>query len=276
MITDWDAAYSNFDHVADAQSYPPKWMAKAEAYREEMESKDRFRADIRYGDGARHVADLFLPEGDPKGLVVFVHGGYWRAFDKSVFSHLAQGCIDAGWAVGIPSYTLCPLARVADITGEIGASIVALADEVEGPINLTGHSAGGHLVSRMVCTDAPLPFEVQDRIERIVSISGVHDLRPLMRTELNRTLHIDPKEADAESPCLLVPLETTPVTCWVGAAELPEFVRQNDLLANVWTGLGAHTRAIHAAGHHHFSVVDDLQKVDSQLVAAITGSDGWG
>ena len=36
---------------------------------------------------------LFLPEVMAVGLMVFVHGGYWRAFDKSDWSHLAAGAL---------------------------------------------------------------------------------------------------------------------------------------------------------------------------------------
>jgi arylformamidase len=72
------------------------------------EGEDR----LSYGPGDRHAMDLFLPEGAPKGLVVFVHGGYWKAFDKSVWSHLAAGPLAHGFAVAMPSYTLCPDIRI--------------------------------------------------------------------------------------------------------------------------------------------------------------------
>jgi hypothetical protein len=35
--------------------------------------------------------DLFVPDGKARGLIVFVHGGYWQWMDKSAFSHLAEG-----------------------------------------------------------------------------------------------------------------------------------------------------------------------------------------
>jgi hypothetical protein len=58
------------------------------------------------------------------------------------------------------------------------------------------------------------------------------------------------------------------VTCWVGALERPEFLRQNDLLANIWTGLGAQTRSVHAPGRHHFDVIAELEDAESALTAA--------
>ena len=68
------------------------------------------------GTAPRNRFDLFLPEDAPKGLVVFVHGGYWVRFDKSYWSHLARGSVEHGYAVAMPSYTLCPQTRISGIT----------------------------------------------------------------------------------------------------------------------------------------------------------------
>lgn len=261
---DWDAAYSNADHVADSATYPPRLKMAASAFRAEIGA--RARLDIQYGPADRERLDLFMPEGDPKGLAIFVHGGYWHRNDKNMYSHLAVGALARGWAVAVPGYTLCPLVRVHEITQEIRAAVMKAAELVEGPINLAGHSAGGHLVSRMLCTDVDLPEAVARRLRQVVSISGVHDLRPLLKTRMNDMLKLDEAEAVAESAALATPREGARIFCWVGAAELPEFVRQNKLLANIWTGLGAHTRTFEAPGKHHLNVVEDLADPKSLLV----------
>ena len=36
---------------------------------------------------------LDLPEGAPRGLAIFVHGGYWMAFGRESWSHLAAGAL---------------------------------------------------------------------------------------------------------------------------------------------------------------------------------------
>ena len=78
--------------------------------------------------------------------MVFVHGGYWRAFDRGLWSHLAAGPLARGWAVAMPGYVLAPEARIAAITAMIADAVAAAAAEVDGPMRLAGHSAGGHLV----------------------------------------------------------------------------------------------------------------------------------
>lgn len=268
-IVDWDDAYSNSAYIPGGDTYPARWAERAAAFRAEIAGAGRAELDLPYGEGERERYDLFRPEGAPKGTVVFVHGGYWMAFDKGRWSHLAAGPLARGWAVAMPAYTLCPENRVAGITRQVARAVETIARAQAGPLRLTGHSAGGHLVSRLACADAPLSEEVRDRVGHVVSISGLHDLRPLLNTGMNATLRLDEAEAAAESPALLRPRPGTGITCWVGADERPEFVRQSELLANVWLGLGVATALRLAEGRHHFDVIDDLTDPDSELVATL-------
>lgn len=270
-ITDYDDAYANGAHIAGAADYPPRWAGLAEAFRGQLSQAGRARLDLGYGPGARNRLDLFLPEGAAKGVAVFVHGGYWKAFDKSNWSHLAAGPLAHGFAVAMPSYTLCPENRISGIGREIAAAVSLAAGEVAGPIRLTGHSAGGQLVTRMI-SGAPLLSEaVLSRVAGVTSISGVHDLRPLMLTEMNDILKIDAAEAQQESPVLLSPLAAVPVTAWVGAAERPEFIRQNRALYEMWRGFMTPMRLHEEAGKHHFNVIDGLADPEHPLCRAFVG-----
>lgn len=268
-IPDWDDAYANGANIAGGERWPQAWVEPAKTFREALEAAGRARLDLGYGERPRNRFDLFLPEGTAKGLVIFIHGGFWLRLDKSFWSHLAAGPLAHGHAVAMPSYTLCPDIRIAGITAEVGAAIAAAAAMVEGQIRLTGHSAGGHLATRMICATSPLPQEVRARIANTVSISGIHDLRPLMRTQMNADLKINDVEAYAESPALLAPMDGARLACWVGAAERAEFVRQNALLANIWTGLGAATMAVEEPDRHHFNVIDGLANPDHALTRTL-------
>ena len=269
QISDWNDAYANGPNIPGGERWPAAWVQPAQAYRDELQGSGRATLDIGYGERPRNRFDLFRPAGQPKGLVVFVHGGFWRALDKSFWSHLARGSVENGYAVAMPSYTLCPELRIADITREIAAAVAQAAAMIEGPILLTGHSAGGHLVTRMISATSPLPEAARARIRHTVSISGLHDLRPLLKTAMNADLRIDDAEALTESPVLLRPLPDVRVTCWVGSAERPEFVRQNALLANIWTGLGAQTCTVEEPGRHHFDVIDGLADRNHPIVRTL-------
>lgn len=270
-ISDYDDAYANGAHIAGAADYPQRWAEQAAAFRETLSAAGRARIDLDYGAGARQVLDLFLPDSAVKGVVVFVHGGYWKAFDKSFWSHLAAGPLTHGHAVAMPSYTLCPEARLGEIGLEMAQAVSFAAREIGGPIRLTGHSAGGHLVTRLISGTPLLPAEVLERVEGVTSISGVHDLRPLMRTEMNDILQIDAQEAQTESPVIAQPLKAIPVTAWVGAQERPEFVRQNRVLFEMWRGFQTPMTMVEEAGRHHFDVIDGLADPDHRLCRALLG-----
>jgi acetyl esterase/lipase len=268
-ITDWDDAYANSAHIPGSDTYPPRWSELAAKFRAEMQAAGRAELDIAYGKAERNRLDLFLPEGAPQGLVVFVHGGYWKAFDKSVWSHLAAGGLARGHAVALPSYTLAPETHIAGIGREVAAAIAHAAGRIAGPVRLTGHSAGGQLVARMISEPSPLPAEVRARIVNTVSISGVHDLRPLQKTAMNEVLRIDDAEAAAESPALLRPLADKRLVAWVGAEERPEFVRQNRLIGVMWDGFGVETSIHEEEGRHHFDVIDGLADPGHPLLKAL-------
>jgi acetyl esterase/lipase len=268
-IIDWDDAYANGINIAQGDRWPGAWVEPAKDYRTRMAQTGQVKLGLSYGDKPRNRFDLFLPAGDPIGLVVFVHGGFWIGLDNSYWSHLAHGAVETGYAVAMPGYTLAPENRISDITREIGKAIEAAAGIVSGPIRLAGHSAGGHLVTRMVSATSPLPEDVRKRIVKVVSISGVHDLRPIMNTKMNARQRIDAEEAYLESPALLEPFPRSRVICWVGATERSEFLRQNALLANIWKGLGAETECIEEPDRHHFNVLDGLADPHHPLTEAL-------
>jgi acetyl esterase/lipase len=268
-IKDWDDAYANGAYIEGAADFPAKWVQAALEFRQMMAARQLSDIDIAYGDSERQRLDLFRPEDQARGLVIFIHGGYWRAFDKSCWSHLANGAIQRGWAVAMPSYDLAPTVSIGAITRQMGAAISKAASMVGGPLRLTGHSAGGHLVTRMICQDSPLAPDVRTRVDRVVSISGLHDLRPLLKTKMNDDFRMDEIEAATESAALKQPIEDAELVCWVGSDERPEFVRQSELLANIWTGFGIKTSVHQASGHHHFNVIDGLADPQSPLTNAL-------
>lgn len=268
-IQDWDDAYENGGHIINGADYPANWQARSEQFRQAHQCE----LDIPYGSSLRERYDLFLPDNGvtatPKGLFVFVHGGYWQRTDKSFWSYLAQGPLESGWAVAVPSYVLCPDASIAQIQEMVVNAIAHAASKVDGPIVLSGHSAGGHLVQSMMCENSRLPAPVVQRLSHVLSISGVTDLRPLLKTQLNDALQLDLQTATAGSPVLQQPITTVPLTAWVGAGERSEFIRQNALIASMWRGLGVNTRVVEAPDKHHFNVIDALCDKQSPMMRAV-------
>ncbi|MFN0115989.1 MAG: alpha/beta hydrolase [Paracoccaceae bacterium] len=256
-----DEDYSNAKYIPGGEAFPPRWAKAAAAFREL--NAGTARLGVVYGPGERNWFDLFLPATAPKGLAVFLHGGYWLAFSPRDFSHLAAGALARGWAVAMPAYTLAPAARIAAMTAEAAAAVTAAAGLVEGPIVVTGHSAGGHLAARMAC-EAVLPEDVADRLVKVVPISPLADLGPLRETTMNEKLGIDAEEAIEESPAFALNIPDLAVHVWVGGAERPAFLDQARWLGEAWG-----VRVTVEPGRHHFDVIEGLERADTALMAAL-------
>ncbi len=254
-----DRAYANGAFIRGAEGFPPRWQAEAAGFRDSLGG--RAVLGLAYGPGARQRLDLFLPEGTPRGVLVFLHGGYWLAFGREVWSHLAAGAVARGWACAMPSYTLAPEARIAAMTAEVAQACAMVAERVAGPMVVTGHSAGGHLAARMGCADQAVP-----RLARVVPISPLAELAPLAGTSMNEKLRLDAAECAAESPARFALRAGVAAHVWVGGQERPAFLWQARVLSEAWAcGWTVDP------GRHHFDVVDGLTDPGSPLVEGCLG-----
>ncbi|GIH94849.1 alpha/beta hydrolase [Planobispora siamensis] len=109
---------------------------------------------IRYGPHPDQVVDLL--EGGGRGVVILVHGGFWRAeYDRLHVRPMADALAAGGYTVCSVEYR-----RIGHEGGghpgtfdDIAAAVAAVLAEApaRGPVVLAGHSAGGHLALRHGC-----------------------------------------------------------------------------------------------------------------------------
>lgn len=267
QIVDWELAYSNRRAVPQA----PEWVERSAQHSAQFVSQFRGRMlrDLAYGDRPRERIDLFEPEGQTLGTLVFIHGGYWRASSKESHWHFGQGMLERGWRVAHVEYPLCPQVAMRDIADAVRRAAEYLAERVpSGPFMMVGHSAGGHLATWLASDQGGLQSSTSARITRVVSLSGLHDLRPLVRArELNADLRLDDEEARRLSPVFARPAGSFELLCIAGSDELSEFRRQNKLLANLWSGLGLVTKAVEIRGANHYNLLDHLRGTSSPMVS---------
>lgn len=233
------------------------------------------RRDVRYGQGARHTMDVFGigMTALPRPVLIFLHGGYWQAMDKSTFGFLAPYFVSAGAAVAIPNYPLCPDVALPAITQAVREAIQVLWQDASilgldrHRFVVAGHSAGGHLAAQMLSTPWPVYDSAMpvDTLKGGIAISGLFDLRPLVQTSINQKVMLTEAGACDASPLFSDPMPGTSLTLAVGEHESDAFHDQSVQLLQRWTTLGVQTTWVSLPGRHHFSAVEALADPDHAL-----------
>lgn len=261
---DLEVEYDNRARVPGHPAIVEGWKTDAEAYRKEVAKRASF--DLAYGAGPRNRLDVF-PAENPKEsrLCVFIHGGYWRTFDKSVFSHMARGANAHGIDVALPSYSLCPEVTVPEIVDELRQACLYLWHSHKRPLIVVGHSAGGQLAAAMAATGWQAYGAPADLVRAGFGISGLYDLRPLIATTVNDTAKLTEAQAVIASPLLWPAPKSIRFDVWVGAIESSEYLRQSLSLVAAWKGVGLDARYKAVQGEDHFSVIGPLADPGSAL-----------
>jgi arylformamidase len=257
-----DRMYNNRALVPDFAAYFERWGTLSAAARTQA-----CVLDVPYGAAALERLDVFPAATDsPAPVMVFVHGGYWRALDKSDHSFLAPAFTSQGVCVVLPNYSLCPAVTVADIVLQMVQSLVWTWRNVAAygadprRITVVGHSAGGHLAAQMLNAiwpqvSADLPANL---VRNALSISGLFDLEPIMHAPFLRdSLQLTPEQVARVSPAWQPAPKGRVLNAVAGGDESPEFKRQNKLIRKAW---GAKVVPVEESlpGLNHFSVLDAL------------------
>jgi arylformamidase len=268
---DLEPEYNLRARVPDHAEIFLRWARDAELYRAETLKRDRAELGLSYGDTPRQFIDLFLPEaGENAPLALYIHGGYWRAFDPSTSSHMARGLNERGIAVAVVGHDLCPIVTVTDIIEQIRRACIFLWQRFGRPMLAYGHSAGGQLAAAAVATDWPAlyPKAPADLVPAGYAISGVFDLTPLVSLAVNQDLRLTAEDARRVSPLFWPAPSGRAFDAAVGDLETSEFKRQSRTMADTWRRAGADADYAEFPGHH-FSVIDALTDPQSAMVARI-------
>jgi arylformamidase len=269
---DYEVEYNNRARVPEHEEIFARWMREAENYRADMLKVGRAQLGLAYGDTPRQALDLFLPDaGEAAPLAIFIHGGWWRSLDPSMFSQMARGLNARGVMVAVAGYDLCPTVPIAEIIAQIRRACAFLWQRFDRRIFVYGHSAGGHLAGAMVATDwaSLYPKAPADLVPAGYAISGVFDLSPLLGISVNQDLKLDATEARKVSPLFWPCASERNFDAVVGGLESGEFLRQSQIIAQAWRQCGAQTRYEAIAGTNHFTVLDALADPQSAMVARV-------
>lgn len=173
------------DQLSDACQAEMRERMQLRKEQSEAQANQTFQPAVRptnvvaYGNHPRQQVDVYEPKGavDELPLVLFVHGGGWRAGDRERVQ--AKPAHFGGQEVYFASagYRLLPGSPVEEQAKDVGAAVQALIAQAGSlgfdadRIALMGHSAGAHLAA-LVGTDPQYAGEAFDAIQGVILLDG--------------------------------------------------------------------------------------------------------
>lgn len=234
-----------------------------------------------YGDDPSQYGVLLVPDHDPHGVVVVIHGGFWKAqYDLSLGTPLAQDLTTRGWVTwnleyrrvgnggGVPE-TLDDVAAGIDHLAAMAAAGMLPERSVDRVVTL-GHSAGGHLATWAAGRAAPaVP------VTHVVSQAGVLDLVAADRAGLGAGAvraflgHAPGPEDAAADPAQQVPL-AVPVWCVHAPDDDVVPISQSRGYVALATDAGGTAELVEVPGGH-FGVIEVASPAWARIVQVIDG-----
>lgn len=267
-----DRQYNARATVPDATIYLRAYAEQSAAMRTALPC----HCGVAYGEHEDEQLDIFPAPNPGSPVLVYIHGGYWRALSKDDSSFMASTFTAAGATVVAVNYSLAPgvsLDRIVDQNRRALAWVhhhIAQYNGDAAQVHLCGSSAGGHLVGMLL---APGWQQAHGLPERAAAgacpISGLMDLTPIPATHINEWAKLDAAAARRLSPIHHLPDQGGPLLACVGATETAEFRRQSRSYADAWRAKGLPAEYMEIAGTNHFDVVMELAKADSPLTRAL-------
>ena len=266
----YDAQYNNRARVPEFPAILQQWSDASAQAREGLAGS----LDVAYGSAPSERLDIFPAAGNQPNapVLVYIHGGYWRALDKRDQSFVTPPFVAAGAMVVVPNYALCPAVRIDHIALQLVQALAWVyrhAAEYGGDpsrIVVAGHSAGGHLAAMLLACDWPaVAADLPPNLVRAaLSVSGLFDLEPLRHAPfLAPDLQLSVASARRLSPAFMPP-PRGPLVAVVGGDESEEFLRQNALIGRAW-GPQAVLACETVPGCNHMTVIHELADPGARL-----------
>ncbi|MEU1725546.1 alpha/beta hydrolase [Nonomuraea sp. NPDC005692] len=233
----------------------------------------RGHANLVYDRPSGERLDVWGVGDRPRPVFVFVHGGYWRALSRQDSAFMARMLDANGIATVAVDYTLAPGAPLEEIVRQVRAAVAFVHREGDrygldpARVVVGGSSAGGHLTGMLMLDDWQEALGLpQDVVKAALPISGLFDIRPLVRSFANEWLGLDDVRAADLSPALRLPGRRPPAVFAVAEHDGSGFLDQSTRFQRDW---GPGSALLVVPDVHHYDIVLELTRQDSVLSRAL-------
>ncbi|HWA50515.1 MAG TPA: alpha/beta hydrolase, partial [Dongiaceae bacterium] len=243
--------------------------------------KDRLpgRYDQRYGPGPRQVADLFpaarFSTDQPGPIVLFFHGGFWRALSKDYVRHVAEPLAAQGVATVLPNYDLCPTVPLATVVDQARQALLwtrSQAAALNGDpdrIYVAGNSAGAHLAAMLLAEDWSRHGLARSPIAGAILVTGIYDLNAVLHIQVNEDVRLAQADVPPLSPQFLQVRNPVETIVAVGGDEPPLWIEQSRRFHDKLVRAGAKAELMVLPGLNHFSITASLGDPEQPLTQAM-------
>ena len=234
-----------------------------------------FEGDIRYGAGPLATLDLFPAARPDRPLVIFLHGGYWRARDKNDYSFVVNSLISADCSVVVMNYDLCPAVKLSEIVQQVKDGIEWIAAKAEqwgfnpNQILAFGHSAGAHLIAAVLAQTGQSYQLAPGIIRKAYLISGVYDVEPVLEISVNAQICLLPEEVHAMSPLNFSFDPATAYEVFVGGGEPRDWIGESTRFAEHLKKNGCATYQETIGALNHYSIMYELETPEGVIAKRI-------
>jgi arylformamidase len=239
------------------------YTERAEAARQQMTGQ----YDVRYGDGEKATLDVHPGLGDgPRPVLFFIHGGFWRALDKSDHSFVVPAFVRAGVTVVNVNYDLCPTVTLDTIVAQVRQALGFVWERAfewncrRDLITVCGHSAGGHLTGMLLNDPA-----AKGRIAAAAPLSGVFEPAVVQKISVNADVRLDDAAAARNDCVAQPPVMQVPVLIAAGGDEPDGWREQSRIYAKVCETAGCQVSDVDIPGRNHFTLIDDFADPEGDL-----------
>lgn len=265
------ASLPEYAEHLDFDGYLASWIERSDAARASLDCE----LGVPYGPTLAETLDVF-PGAAGGPIVLFLHGGSWSALTSAEHGFVAPGLVERGATVIVPTYALCPDVTIDEIVRQSRAAVAWTFREAArygadpSRIAIVGHSAGGHLVARVLETDWEADYGLPaSTVRGACAISGMFDLRPLPFTAEQPLLRLTAEQVLRNSTILNLPLAAPPLLITNGERQPREYRRQSADFAAAWSAAGLECALWEREGLNHFDELDALAEPHSEFTERV-------